>query len=74
MPRVLGLFGRPAFHVLLGLGFLVLFTWPFLGFSRPIHTWIYLHVIWAIAVVVLLLTGRAGEPDPEDEEPESNPT
>lgn len=42
--------GRPALHVMLGVIFAIIFTWPLLAIERPINTWMFLYAFWGLSV------------------------
>lgn len=54
-------------HLLLGLVFAVVFTWPFLAIERPIGAWAFLYVAWAVAIGVTFALSL-GVPAPDEDE------
>ncbi len=51
--------GRPALHVLLGLGFAVAFFWPIFAMTRPADTFHFLYGAWILALVAAFIVSRA---------------
>ena len=41
---------NPLLHLMAGLGFFVALAWPFTSFARPIDTWLYLYIVWALCI------------------------
>jgi len=61
----------PIIHVLVGIVFLALFTWPFLAFEQPINTWVFLYGSWMVAIAcAFVLTQGSGGPASETDEGE----
>jgi hypothetical protein len=51
--------GRPAIHLLLGLGFVAAFFFPIFAMTRPTETFHFLYVAWLLALVALFAISRA---------------
>lgn len=60
---------NPALQTLAAAGALLVFTWPFLVFDRPIQVFVFLFVSWLFIIGVLFAFSRAR--DSETEGPES---
>lgn len=60
---------RPALHLLLALGFAVVFCWPILAMTRPAQTFHFLYVSWIFSLVALFAISR-GTADDSAEMPE----
>lgn len=43
---------RPSLHLVAGLLFAVVFTWPLLSIEQPIDTWYFLYASWGVSIVV----------------------
>ena len=69
--RLLGPLARPGLHIVFGVLCMLAFTWPFLTFAKPSHTWLFLHGAWMLSVGLLLLMGladrRAGAKELEED-------
>jgi hypothetical protein len=53
--------GMPAFHLLVGGLFALLFTWPFVALSRPVTVYCFLMGTWALSIVVAFLLSKGYE-------------
>lgn len=64
--------GHPALHVMLGVLFAILFTWPLLASTQPVATWAFMYGAWGVAVLACAAlsfgTAPAGEDDWDDGE------
>ena len=63
---------NPALQTLAAAGTLLLFTWPFLVFDRPIQVFVFFFVSWLFVIGVLFAFSRARN-DSETEGLESPP-
>jgi hypothetical protein len=57
--RLRGALARPGLHIVFGVLCTLAFTWPFLTFGQPSHTWIFLHGAWMLSVGLLFLMSLA---------------
>lgn len=59
---------NPILHVLLGAFFLAVFTWPFIAFEKPIHTWMFLYGSWALAIGCAFVVSQGSSSAQDDHE------
>ena len=66
--------GQPLLHIVVGIIFLAVWSWPLLTGNHAGSTWGAIYVTWGLAIVVsfVLSRGRDPEEDPDelDEEPD----
>lgn len=61
-PSLKTVLGRPAFHLLLALGFAVAFFWPIFALTRPAQTFHFLHFAWLGSLLALFAISRGAAP------------
>ncbi len=50
---------HPALHLLAAAGALLVFTWPFLVFDRPIQVFLSFFISWLVIIGLLFAFSRA---------------
>ncbi|MEE9385181.1 MAG: hypothetical protein V3V08_17390 [Nannocystaceae bacterium] len=58
----------PIVHAILGVFFLLAFSWPIFAFERPINTWVFLYAVWALGIFCIFLSSQASAHAEEDDD------
>lgn len=58
-------------HLIVGLAFLVVFSWPLFAFDVPFNTWSFLYVAWGVSIGLLYAMSQGTDPTEDDEQESS---